>query len=287
MSNIENLSLIITDNNETIYENAQKIYDHALEIGQSQGYNEGFEEGNNVGYNNGYAASLIDFWDSTLNNGKRTNFVTAFAGYGWNDDTFRPIYDMHPSGTISGSAASMFNNCRITNLAGILSSFRVKIDFSQAKSLKYCFANSTITHIPWVDASSAETIDELARGCTKLVSIEGITLSETIVQNFTRSFDTCKSLEHLRWDGGSIKTNLNLSASTKLDRASIANTIKALHCFEKEPTSNDSIWFPEAGNWVLIKLTDVPQDVKNYKAIIRVDQIRWEWDEESETEVEI
>jgi hypothetical protein len=264
MSNIENLSLIITDNNETIYENAQKIYDHALEIGQSQGYNEGYEEGNNVGYNNGYAASLTDFWDSTLNNGKRTNFVTAFAGYGWNDDTFRPIYDMHPSGTISGSAASMFNNCRITNLVDRLSYFGVKIDFSQAKSLKYCFANSTITHIPWVDVSSAETIDELARGCTKLVSIEGITLSETIVQNFTKSFENCKSLEHLRWDGGSIRTDLDLKLSTKLDRASIANTIKALYSYEKEEFNGNEI----SDIPTLIKLKNIPQNVEGYKALI-------------------
>ena len=118
-----------------------------------------------------------------------------------------------------------------------------------------------------ISAFRVKLISHKKRGCTKLVSIEGITLSETIVQNFTRSFDTCKSLEYLRWNGGSIKTNLDLSASIKLDRASIANTIIALHCFEKEPTSNDSIWFPEGGNWVLIKLTDVPQNVNNYRAI--------------------
>ena len=281
MSNIEDLSLIITNNNETIYENAQKIYDHALEVGQSQGYNEGYEEGNNVGYDNGYAASLTDFWASALNNGKRTNFATAFAGYGWNDQTFRPIYDMYPSGTISGSAASMFNNCRITDLAGILSSFGVKIDFSQAKSLKYCFSNSTITHLPQLDISSAEAIDDLVRGCTKLVSIEGITLSETIVQNFTRSFDTCKSLEYLRWNGGSIKTDLDLKLSTKLDRASITNTIKALHSFQKEPVSNNTTWFPMGGNSVLIKLTDVPKNVEGYKALICVTELRYEWDEET------
>lgn len=223
------------------------------------------------------------FWDSMFNYGNRKSFHVAFGGQGWNDYTFRPPYDIIASNT----ASSMFNNCNITNLAGILSSLGRKLDLSKATALSYCFSNSTITHLPWLDISSAETLESLCSGCTKLVSIEGMTLSETIVQEFPSAFRNCKALEHIRWGGGSIKTDVDLSAAVKLDRASIANTIKALHCFDKEPASNNTTWFPEGGNCVLIRLTDVPQNIEGYKVLICVTELRYEWDDELETDVEV
>jgi hypothetical protein len=225
------------------------------------------------------------FWDSMLSYGTRKSFHVAFAGKGWNDYTFRPPYDLKPTGT--SASASMFNACSITNLVGILSSLGREIDFSKSESLRYCFSNSTITHLPLLDISSAENIDDLCGGCTKLVSIEGIVLSETIVHKFSTAFRNCRSLESIRWSGGPIRADVDLSESTKLDRASIANTIKALNCFDKNPVSNSTTWFPEGGNYVLIRLTDVPQNIEGYKALICVTEIRYEWDDELETDVEI
>lgn len=205
------------------------------------------------------------FWGSMFNYGNRKSFHVAFGGQGWNDYTFRPPYDIVATNT----ASSMFNNCSITNLAGILSSLGRKLDLSKATALSYCFSNSTITHLPWLDTSSTETLESLCSGCTKLVSIEGITVSETLVQTFPSSFRACKALEHIRWDGGSIKTDVDLSAAVKLDRASIANTIKALHSFEKEgtlvtPEDSSYIEGTFSGDPMLIKLVDVPQNVKDY-----------------------
>lgn len=217
------------------------------------------------------------FWESMLENGERTNFATAFAGHGWNDKTFRPLYDMTPSGTVNGSATSMFNTCHITDLAGILSSLGRKIDFSQAKSLKYCFSNSTITHIPRLDVSSAESLEDLARGCTKLISIEEISLSETIVQKLTNSFKTCKALQYLRWSGGSIKTDVDLSAATQLDRASITSTVKALSSFEEEAATETEFYDAP----VLIKLSHAPQNIEGYEATIVHTIIDFGYDEET------
>jgi hypothetical protein len=202
------------------------------------------------------------FWDSMLDKGERTNFATAFAGVGWNDTTFRPPYDMTPSGSTSSSAASMFNACRITDLAGILSSLGRKIDFSKAKSLRFCFSNSKITHLPWLDISSAETIESLCSGCTELEKIEGITLSETTIQKFTTAFRNCGSLRYIRWNGGCIKSDVDLS-STFLDKASIIDTVKAAPSFEKNAsfTSRDGegLFNLEAEQYYLIKLLE-PSD---------------------------
>lgn len=256
----------------------------AYEEGYNAGYDVGYVMGNSDGYDNGYSDSSAEFWASMLDYGTRTNFATAFAGIGWNDKTFRPTYDMTPSGSKSASAVSMFNACRITDLAGILSSLGSKIDFSQASSLKYCFSNSTITHLPLLDISSAETIESLCSGCTELEKIEGIHLSERIVQTFPTAFRNCYALKHIRWSGGSIKTDLDLSAATQLDRASISNTIKALHSFQKEATTDD--YFNDVSTPILIKLQDVPENVTECVARIDHTVVTFDYDPETGEEIE-
>lgn len=116
------------------------------ERGWSAGYDEGFEEGRNAEWN--------EFWDAFQQKGARLNYEYAFA-YGWDDDSFRPKYDIQPT-----HAANMFKGSKITDLKALLEECGVTLDTSQTgNNFSYMFSESGITAVPAIDLSGA-TVDD-------------------------------------------------------------------------------------------------------------------------------
>lgn len=122
-------------------------YMHTIgyEKGQSDGYAEGVEAGMDAEWN--------EFWGVFQQKGARLNYEYAFA-YGWDDDSFRPKYDIRPT-----HAANMFKGSKITDLKALLEERGITLDTSQTENnISYMFSESSITVVPAIDLSGA-TLD--------------------------------------------------------------------------------------------------------------------------------
>jgi hypothetical protein len=87
---------IMTQNQQIIAENQEKVY------------NAGYEKGKAEGGDNYYDT----FWDAYQNNGARTNYKYAFYGSGWENANYNPKYPL--TGITVG--ASMFTGSRMTKI---------------------------------------------------------------------------------------------------------------------------------------------------------------------------
>ena len=92
--------------------------------GIEQGYNQGYSEGHEQGYEDG-SAFYNDFWDAYQENGTKTEYNSAFIASYWNDQTFKPKYDITPT-----NACNMFETSLITDINKCLQECGTKIDLS-------------------------------------------------------------------------------------------------------------------------------------------------------------
>jgi hypothetical protein len=154
------------------------------------------------------------FWDSFQQNGKRTDYKNfAFGGISWNDQIFKPKYDIRP--TVS---ADMFKNSKITDLKHILINCGVVLDCSTIiYSAQTMFADSNVTRLPLLDFSATENMRSMFSGCTDLNYIEKLILISKNKMN-TNTFDVnlfrgCTSLQHIVVEGVISNANVNLQSS--------------------------------------------------------------------------
>lgn len=270
----------IADKLTTIAENEQKVYDTGYNIGNSDGYYRGYQLGLDDGYNEGYASGDVNgyerghtdgesvgydkgvvdgkqaeydaFWDAYQQYGERTNYTLAFAGGNdakelannvWNDNNFYPKYDI----TLY---TSTFNRCYVTNLKQRLIDCGVKIS-GGSTIWYYTFYKSKITHIPDISMIEANNIQHAFNGCTNLVSIDGLKVTETC--SFTSAFANCTALEHVIFYGTIGSNSLNLQWSD-LDYESLTS-IKNILADKSTDTSGTS-WVVTLGSNNKAKYTE-------------------------------
>ena len=143
--------MTIAEKLQTIAENEQKVYDA------------------------GRQAEYDAFWDQYQKNGKQNNYLYAFSGIAWTDETYNPKYTIKPTTNASG----MFLYSNVTDT-------KVTIDISESKqNVVSMFANSQIKTIPLLIVS--ETTPSLGttnsspfQSCSKL---ENITIQGTLAKN--------------------------------------------------------------------------------------------------------
>lgn len=135
-------------------------------------------------YEQGKKAEYDKFWDAYQDNGNRSDYQMAFAGYGWNDETFKPKYDINAKDLATG-----FRKSRITDLAGALNSQGVKLNTEGCTSFLQCFQDSRVTHIPEIDARSATNMS-YAFYSGKLKRIDKVKVSATTPFNNTFVWET-------------------------------------------------------------------------------------------------
>ena len=89
-------------------------YSEGYETGKAEGGNteEAFQQGYDIGHEEGQQAEYDRFWDSFQRNGELRVYSYAFAGAGWNDETFKPKYPFNNMTYAEG----IFTNAGITNL---------------------------------------------------------------------------------------------------------------------------------------------------------------------------
>ena len=140
--------MTIAEKLATIAENEQKVFD----AGKEAYYNA--------------------IWDCIQNGGNISSETTGlFRGAFWNDDTFRPKYDV----VITGAGQYFFKECCITDLKGLLEKCGKTLNTSNATNLFSMFQDSTITRISTIDARKASQLSQTfpcaARICAYWASV--------------------------------------------------------------------------------------------------------------------
>ncbi len=207
----------IADKLQTIAENEQKVYD--------AGYGKGYEQGVTDEYES--------YWNPMWRVRKDNNFNNAFTGYGWNDKTFKPPKNtkIYPS-----SSANMFSRCQITNLESLLAERNAEIDTKGSYYVDEFCSQSSITHVPVINATTSYGCNSMFNACSNLVSVRKIILKDTGAQSLTNAFSGCSKLEHIRFEGV-IGTNVSFSACNKLTHESLFGEIAT----EEQKTAGKNI----------------------------------------------
>ncbi len=176
-------------------------------------------------YEAGKKAEYDVFWDAYQQSGKRINYDFAFAGDGWNDNTFKPKYDIIPNWNI----VNLFYKTAITDLDALLKRCGVALDIRDNGNYSQVFASSAVTVLPeLVISRNASTTYETFAGCTSLHTIRKLTFEKGMNAgvNHTSLFNNCSSLANIEFDG-ELVGNISLQASP-LTRASIESLFSIL-----------------------------------------------------------
>lgn len=146
-------------------------------------------------YEAGQKAEYDRFWDIFQENGKRTNYTSAFCYGGWTDDTYNPKYTIRPT-----SCNQMFIG------AAYLTDTKVDID---------------LTHS---GGTQKFTIFSSAK---QLKTVRKLIVDESNNAHLEKAFMNCTSLENITFEGV-VAGNIDLQWSTKLSKTSITNIINVL-----------------------------------------------------------
>ena len=234
----------------------QSIADHGVDMSEQiaveeypskigEVYSAGYASGNEEGYSKGYSAGTQNglpstwdyFWDgfqmgTTSTEGvkttKRTDYNFAFS-YGWTVDTFKPKYNIIPSGV----CMKTFMSSKISgDLVEILSQCNVKLNTSGCTKLTQAFANTLFTRVGEIDLSGAGSAiwgvfySHPQYFTSYLKTIDKLIVSDKNI--FSSTFYGCTALENLTIEGTIGQKGLDLQWSTKLSKASIISIINAL-----------------------------------------------------------
>lgn len=212
-------------------------------------------------YDAGKQAEYDAFWDVFQQNGISKAYNYSFCGNGWNDNTFRPKYDIKPT-----QCHNMFNSSAIEDLAGVLAECGVVLDLSTVTGRcdnMFSYATKLLT-VPELDLRNAVYANGVLNGmfqsCSKLHTIECIKLKEDGTTNWgSNVFLNCSALENLRFSGAIGYSGLDLHWSTKLTHDSLMSIINALQ------TKTSGTWAVTLGTENLAKLTDAKKAIATEK----------------------
>lgn len=176
-----------------------------------------------AGKTDGVDAYRKDFWSSFLWDGAPPDAQYMFAGRGWSDETFRPVYG------IKGfwSASHMFDSSWIQNLKSILEESGVTFNFSSCENFSYAFAYSKIKEIGVISAVKGTNFSYTFYYCGSLESVDRIDLKGDGSQTFLDTFMYCTALKDITFTGV-IGNSISFRSSSLLSKASIENIVSVL-----------------------------------------------------------
>jgi hypothetical protein len=184
-------------------------------------------------YKAGQKSEYNAFWDAFQQNGKRNDYFSGFAGAGWNDNTFKPKYDIAPN----GMAQSLFHYSQIADLKGICERCGVVLDLSLATNTNQLFYSSSVVHLPKIDLSNSQAYRTFY-GCTQLKIIDELILSPTLNLDI-EAFYNCGELTEIRF-GNTITKSIDIHWSKKLSMMSLKSIVESL----SDTVTGQTITFP-------------------------------------------
>ena len=134
------------------------ISDISNKIAEMPSYVDGVDDGKTAEWNS--------LWDSLQQNGTRTLYRYAFAG--WTQDAFKPKYDIVPGAYAQG----LFYDARIENL-DYLKENDIKLDLSNVVYVNDMFAQGQYywKHLPELSFVSASSMSSVFLACLSLHTI--------------------------------------------------------------------------------------------------------------------
>ena len=203
--------MTISDKLVTIAENTPKVFD--------AGKQAGFAEGKQAAYD--------EFWDDYQQNGNRTDYSYAFAGYGWTLDTWKPKYGFPKI----GNASYMFSQFRPTtngiDLVQWLKDNNSSLDLSNCTAVTHLFSSSYITHAPELNLTKVTTFWPFASD-SWIETIDKVILNSDGSTVFQTPFQQMKKLKNITFEGVIGKNGLSFQWSTLLSKESIKSIISCL-----------------------------------------------------------
>ena len=192
-------------------------------------------------YEAGQKAEHDKFWDVYQENGERKNYQNAFWGEGWNDETFKPKYDISLNATSKEyHNTQTFEYSKITDINKILNDCGVRIISSGVERLNGTFRYATITNLD-LDVSSCVSMLMAFYAMDYLKSLSLRNLRADCA--FNRVITFCYALENLSitgtiGTGSGGDSSINLRYSTKLTKESLMNIIGCLKDFREKIVDN-------------------------------------------------
>lgn len=167
----------------------------------------------------GKKAEYDAFWDAFQNYGNRTSYQNAFAGHGWNLNTFKPKYDIKPT-----QGYMLFRDNQYQgSLVDCLEQNKIVFDTKSCSIFNYMFQYSLFTRIGTIDFSSATLVTDIFNP-SSIQTIDKIILPERAL-NFGGSFQS-NELKNIEIEG-----NFYESVSFEkapLSKSSIYSVVNAL-----------------------------------------------------------
>ena len=173
-------------------------------------------------YEAGKETQHTEFWNGVENSVKAKGYAYLFAGKGWNDTTFKPTFDIAPT----GSANNLFYASNISNIKQSLKDCGIKLDLSRATSATTAFNVTATTALPEIDLRNCTAHNSVFAWSGSLQSIDKVYFAEGVA--VTSCFQDCGNLTHVMFGGTFASTGLDLQWSTRLDDESIVSIIDAL-----------------------------------------------------------
>ena len=204
----------------------------------------------------GRQAESDRFWDMFQDFGKRTAYTHAFS-YAWDDDSFKPKYDI-----LAKYAASMFRQSKITDLKGILEDRGVNMIIT-CEQIDFFAATSNITRCPEI-GTALTGISTAFSSCKSLVSIDKLNMWAYGTCNCKSAFMYCEALEEVRFSENISPINLNFQWSP-LSYDSLVSLINGL----ADKTLENGTWMITLGSNNIAKLTD--------EDIVKLQSKGWEY----------
>lgn len=209
-------------------ENVPKVYESGRKIGHDEGYDNGLSVA--IDAQEEFLADKPQthydiFWDAYQYNGTKKGYNYTFAGSGWNDETFKPKYDIIPTSTYH-----MFSQTSITDLVAALERANITFDMSKDITSQYFIQDSSyLTRLPVLDLRGKSNINYFIYNATALQRIDKIILKDNGSQKFNNySFNNIPKLEHIIFEGVIGQNNFDIHWSTLLDKESIESIINCL-----------------------------------------------------------
>lgn len=225
--------------------------------GKQIGYAEGKTDGITEGIEQGKKSQYDEFWDNYQDNGNRFSYYYAFAGFGWNDDSFNPKYNIIPK--YSGIFCFIYS--KITDIAESLKKCGVVLDTTLCTDFSAFFAYSKTKTVPLLNVAAAtSTLINLFNDCLDLITIEKLIVSEN-VRYHSSTFNRCAALENLTIEGTIGQNDFNVQWSTKLSHESLMSIINALRDNSGTDTWNTITLGPDN----IAKLTQDERDIMEQK----------------------
>ena len=174
----------------------------------------------------GKQAEYDRFWDSYQENGNKTNYLYAFAGKGWNNETFKPKYDLIDS----EYTQRIFLDTGEIDVCARLKECGVTLDISNSTGIVYLAYGADILTLPVLDCSKKPDLTYFLCQTNKLKSVEKVILKNDGSQAFgvDTSFGGLYALEEIRFEGVIGQNNFAIKDSKLLSKTSIESIINAL-----------------------------------------------------------